>query len=92
MSEFAVTNGIAGSVQTFYFTPVEAIGMRMVVLSGAPNIKVEFYYSNGENEYASDNHTYIQQQTEMTILSGLRGQIFDATSKCQDKELCWMGI
>jgi hypothetical protein len=93
VSQFTVTNGAAGTVQTFYFTPVQALGMRIVVLQGVPNIKFEFYYSNGENVYANNNSTYIQQQTGMTILDGLKGQLFDASSSCQqDKELCWMGI
>lgn len=50
---------INGVVQTFYFTPVFARSIRIVVIEGIPNIKFEFYYSNGENKYAQKRETYI---------------------------------
>lgn len=76
VSEFTVSQVTIGTVQTFYFTPVQALAMRIVVLGGAANIKFEFYYSNGQSVYPSENSTYIQQQTGSTILDSLKGQIF----------------
>lgn len=38
-----------GSVKTFYFKPVYAKSIRLVVRQGTPNIKFEFYYSNASS-------------------------------------------
>lgn len=37
---------VAGSVKTYYFKPVYAKSIRIVVKEGTPNIKFEFYFSN----------------------------------------------
>jgi hypothetical protein len=39
VSDQNVTKGIIGTVETFYFTAVQALSMRIVVLLGTPNIK-----------------------------------------------------
>ena len=81
-----------GIVQTFYFTPVFARAIRIVVLEGFPNIKFEFYYSNGENKYAVERQTYIAESIEDIVDDELYGQIFETQRDCVEKELCWMGL
>ena len=81
-----------GIVQTFYFTPVFAKAMRIVVLEGSPNIKFEFYYSNGENKYAKERETYISESIEDVVADELHGEIFETQRECVEKELCWMGL
>lgn len=85
VSEFVVSQKTPGSVETYYFTAVEALAMRIVALQGVPNIKFEFYYSNGQAVYPTESNTYIQQQTSTTIIDELKGQVFETTSSCVDK-------
>lgn len=93
VTEITVTKMIIGSVETFYFTPVHSKAIRIVVLSGSANIKFEFYYSNGENQYYNETSTtWIQQQTEITIIDVLKGAQFSSSSSCADRALCWMGV
>lgn len=93
VTQLTVKKMILGTVETFYFTPVQSKAIRIVILSGSANIKFEFYYSNGENQYQnSTSTTWIQQQTGSTILDALKGEQFSSTSSCSDKALCWMGI
>lgn len=85
VSEFVVSQKAAGTVETYYFTAVEALAMRIVVLQGVPNIKFEFYYSNGQAVYPTENSTYIQDQTGLAVIDSLKGQVFETTSSCVDK-------
>lgn len=91
--DFEVSDkNIEGVVETYYFTPVFAKAMRLVVIQGVPSFKFEFYYSNGENKYAVERNTYISETTEEIIDDNIRGEIFHTQDSCIDKELCWMGL
>lgn len=50
VSEYSLKYKESGVVETFYFTPVYAKVIRILVLSGTPHIKFEFYYSGGLSE------------------------------------------
>ena len=43
---FRLHKCVVGSVKTFYFKPVEARFIRIVVKNGTPNIKFQFYISS----------------------------------------------
>ena len=59
-----------------------------------PNIKFEFYYSNGENKYAKEREqqTYISDSIEDVVEDQFKGEVFETQRECVDKELCWMGL
>jgi hypothetical protein len=77
-------------VQTFYFQPVAAISIRIVVVEGFPNIRMEFYYSGKtkESRYPNDE-SYIKRKVSESVD---HGQHFTTESSCVEKELCWMGL
>ena len=49
IDDFQMGQYFVGSVKTFYFKPVYAKSIRLVVRQGTPNIKFEFYYSNASS-------------------------------------------
>jgi len=46
IGEFSMKDSVINSIITFYFKPVYAKFIRLVVKKGTPNIRVEFYYSS----------------------------------------------
>ena len=45
IADFDLMFMVEGAVETIYFPPVYAVGMRIVCTQGAPNIKFEFYFN-----------------------------------------------
>lgn len=66
--EFQVSSNYANTVQTFYFQPVAAISIRIVVVEGFPNIRMEFYYSGKtkESRYPNDE-SYIKRKVSESV-------------------------
>jgi hypothetical protein len=46
VQDFSFDTVVANAILTFYFKPVYASHIRLVVKEGTPNIRVEFYYSS----------------------------------------------
>ena len=46
IGEYSLSASAINSIVTFYFKPVYAKFIRLVVKKGTPNIRVEFYYSS----------------------------------------------
>lgn len=79
-----------GTVKTLYFTPVDAKSIRIVIVSGRPNIKFDFYYSdkNFKAGESNESNTYIS-----TTISSTLQQLNSGLSQCTEgKGLCWAGM
>ena len=60
VQDFSFESTVIGSISTFYFKPVEARFIRIVVKSGTPNIRFEFYVSSAEKSSTQvSTDTYI---------------------------------
>jgi hypothetical protein len=46
IGEFSMADTAINSIITFYFKPVNAKFIRLVVKKGIPNIRIDFYYSS----------------------------------------------
>ena len=92
VGSFCLDTDYVRVVKTFYFEPVEAIIMRIVLLEGQPNIKFEFYYSKNTTEVSVVDYSYEPQGTYAVVEEGFIGQNFNPNASCGDKELCWMGL
>jgi hypothetical protein len=58
IGEFTLAESAINSIITFYFKPVYAKFIRLVVKKGTPNIRVEFYYSSAEKLASASTYTY----------------------------------
>ena len=58
IGEFTMADSAINSIITFYFKPVYAKFIRLVVKKGTPNIRVEFYYSSAEKLASASTYTY----------------------------------
>lgn len=90
MGSFSLSGVIIGSVKTFYFTPVYAKYIRIVVKKGTPNIKFEFYFSsNIPSSVGSDSNSTFIGKTVSESIEGANGGV----SICGDNGgLCWAGV
>ena len=90
VQDFYINDITAGSISTFYFKPVYARAIRIVVKKGTPNIRFELYISSGESKSTqTSTDTYIGKSVVSTVNGVEEGGI----STCQTGEdLCWAGI
>jgi hypothetical protein len=90
IGDFSLNGVIIGSVKTFYFKPVYAKFIRIVVKQGTPNIKFEFYFSAGTVKQAtstSNSSTFIAKTVSASLDEANGGM-----STCGETGLCWAGV
>ena len=89
VQDFTCQNIAIGSISTFYFKPVYARFIRIVVKSGTPNIRFEFYISSAEQSSTQvSTDTYIGK----SVVSTVDGVEEGGVSTCGSTGLCWAGV
>lgn len=91
VQDFSFESVVVGSIVTFYFKPVYAKAIRLVVTDGTPNIRVEFYYSSASTlgkDDQKEEDTFIGKTVAATIDGVEEGGI----SQCNSTGLCWAGV
>ena len=68
IDSFTLSGHSVGTIATFYFKPVYALSIRLVVNEGNPNIRIELYYSSEEQSTkVMTQDTFISKTVATTI-------------------------
>lgn len=89
IDDFSFNSVVIGAVSTFYFKPVYAQAIRIVVKEGTPNIRFEFYISS---EAISSTNITTDTFISKTVATTIDGVETGGISQCANDGLCWAGV